>query len=121
MSVLRAGIVVVALASALGIAQAQAGGEQKAKAYEPRKMVLSPQPVTKDEANQIFNKVDQAIVKVMPALKTSGTHLVGAQPVTREEIVSQFDRIFQMAKPEFKFTPKRVAYDPAILTIKDKK
>lgn len=95
-------------------------GDLRAKPYEPRKIVLSPQPVTKDEANLIFAKVNEAIVRAIPDLKPAATHLAGSAPVTREEVVDQFDRIFRMAKPEFKFTPKKVTYDPKILTIKDK-
>jgi len=92
----------------------------KAKPYEPRKIVLSPEPVTKTEASKVLLQVDQAIVKVMPRLKAAPVHLSGANPVTREEVVDQFDKIFQMAKPEFKFTPRKVTYDPNLLTIKDK-
>ncbi len=92
----------------------------KAKAYEPRKIVITPQPVTKQEAGKIFLQVNSAIAKVMPKLRPMPIHLAGEKPVTREEIVNELDKIFQMAKPEFKFTPRKVSYDPSLLTIKDK-
>jgi hypothetical protein len=104
----------------MSVVFSQGAGEIKAKPYEPRKIVLSPQPVTKDEAKKIFARVSQSIAKVMPGLRISTSQLSGAKPVTRQEIVTEFDKIFQMCKPEFKFTPKKVNYNPALLTIKEK-
>lgn len=92
---------------------------QKAKPYVPRKIVLSPEPVTKDEAKKVIDQVDSALVAVMPAVKKSESPLAGSQPVTRAEVVSEFNRIFEAAKPEFKFTPRRVSYDASLLTLKD--
>ncbi len=98
----------------------QDGQQIKAKPYEPRKIVLSPQPVSKAEANKIFARVNLAIAKVVPGLRMSTTRLVGDKPITRQEIVDEFDRIFRMCKPGFKFTPRKVSYNPTLLTIKDK-
>ena len=120
MKLWRAAAGILALASAFAFAQEVPQSETKAKAYEPRKIVLSPQPVTKDEAGKIFTQVDDAFIHVMPKLKPAPPHLQGAAPVTREEIIGQFTKIFVATKPEFKFTPKRVSYDPALLTVKDK-
>jgi len=94
-------------------------GEIKAKPYVPRKIVMSPQPVTKTEAGKVFAQAGSAIAKVMPTLKAPSERLAGTKPVTREEVIGQFDKLFQMAKPEFKFTPKKVSYDATLLTIKD--
>ena len=109
---------IVLVSVTFGQLQSQSG--QKAKPYEPRKILLSPQPVTKDEAKKVFTQVDTAIVRVMPTLKAPPSHLSGATPITREEVVDQFYRIFEMSKPEFKFTPKKVGYDASVLTIKPK-
>src|SRR3569832_925583 len=118
MNVLRAGLLAAVLAS--HIAAAQQGEQGKAKPYEPRKIVITPQPVTKTEAGKILLQVNNAIVRVMPKLRPAPVHLTGTKPVTRAEVVNEFDRIFQMAKREFKFSPRKVTYEPALLTIKDK-
>lgn len=113
-------IAVCALLLAACLAAAQDGAPpQKAKPYVPRKIVLSPEPVTRDEAKKVIDQVDSALAAVMPAIKKSESPLAGSQPVTRGEVVSEFNRIFESAKPEFKFTPRKVSYDSSLLTLKD--
>jgi len=113
-------IAVCALLLFACVANAQDGGPpQKAKPYMPRKIVLSPEPVTRDEAKKVIDQVDAALVNVMPSVKKTASSLSGSQPVTRAEVVSEFHRIFDAAKPEFKFTPRKISYDSSLLTLKD--
>ena len=109
-------VLVVCLGAAL--AAAQNGDSQKAKPYVPRKIVISPQPVTRDEARKIFEKVNKCLGKVIAAPKAPVAGMAGPQPVSRAEIVDQLNRVFEAAKPAFTYTPKKVGFDPSLLTIK---
>jgi hypothetical protein len=40
-----------------------------------------------------------------------------SKPASREQIILVMNGLYEMAKPEFKYTPKMIAYDPAVLTI----
>lgn len=87
---------------------------------QPRQIVLSADPVTGDEARQIFLKVETAFRKVMPTIARGGrSRLGGARPVTRAAIVGEMDRLFQLTKPTFKLSPKRIPVDPARLAVTD--
>lgn len=112
-------ICAVLLISPFSMAGQEGGPPQKTKPYVPRKIVVTPEPVTKDEAKKILDKVDVALSTVFPTVKKSESSLAGKDPVTRAEVVSEFHRIFDMAKPEFKFSPRKLTYDSSLLTIKD--
>lgn len=102
----------------VGLAPAQTPDPQRSKPYVPRKIVLSPQPVTRKEAKAIFQKMDICLAKVVHAQKSSDFANAGAQPVTRAEIIDQFAKMFEAASPAFTFTPKKVAFDASLLTVK---
>src|SRR5690348_15875256 len=108
-------VCVALLGGCIAFAQ-EYGPPQKAKPYVPRKIVVTPEPVTKDEAKKVIDQVDAAIVTVFPTIKKKESTLSGSSPVTRAEVVAEFHRIFDAAKPEFKFTPKKLAFDPTLLT-----
>jgi hypothetical protein len=112
-------ICLAAVALIGGAVLAQEKPDGKSKPYVPRKVVLSPEPVTRDEARKIIEKVNKAFVKVMPRLKPVKPSLTGTQPVTRTEIITQFNKLFEMAKAEFKFTPRKVAYNASVISVKD--
>jgi hypothetical protein len=40
------------------------------------------------------------------------------RPAKRQEIVAEFSRLFEMARPHFKFTPTPVRYDAKLLSLK---
>jgi hypothetical protein len=41
------------------------------------------------------------------------------QPVTRTEVVREFERTFSLAEPSFKFTPAKVKFDSSQFTLSD--
>lgn len=106
------------LVGGLVLAQDQTG-EKKAKPYVPRKIVLSPQPVTRNEAKKIFEKVGLAINRVIPAVKPVSVKLSGNQPITRTEVINQFAKIFDSARPQFKINPLRSKVDMSEVAVKD--
>lgn len=112
------GLLGFALIGTLVFAQDNAS-DKKPKPYAPRKIVLSPQPVTKDEARKVLDKMSHAFVRVIPAVKPAPIQLAGKQPVTRAEIIEQFARIFEATKPNFKKNPSKASVNPGALTVKE--
>lgn len=114
---------VLALVGLAAFAVPQAGsigGQPGSKPYEPRKIVLSPQPVTREEARTIFKRVELAMRQVVQGMESVNfIEPRGRQPITRSDIVLQMDRLFMMVKPAFRVTPKRVEFDPSRVSIKD--
>lgn len=108
----------LALVGGLVLAQDQSG-ERKAKPYVPRKIVLSPQPVTRNEARKVFEKVGMAINKVIPAVKPVSLKLSGNQPITRTEVINHFAKIFESTRPQFKINPVRSKVDMSEVMVKD--
>jgi hypothetical protein len=42
---------------------------------------------------------------------------VGGAPARRVEIVARFDRIFEVLKPKFTFTPRKIKFDPKSIAL----
>jgi hypothetical protein len=91
------------------------GHEQKPLPKQPAE---SPS-VTVAEVAEVGAKVEHAIRKVILAgppapSKASPTE---ARVAIRSEIVAEFYRLFSLAKPQFKYTPRPVRFDSALITI----
>jgi hypothetical protein len=111
--------VVLAAALAGGAALAQDG------AYKKRTGVLSQTavaqgPVTQAEAAAALGKVEKAIEGVLKSKPAKASALrKTAQPVSREQVVLEMDRLLEAARPSFRFTPRPAMFDPRQLTIGD--
>lgn len=78
---------------------------------------LSKSILTKKDMAEAVTKIDKAISKVLNQRPLSLPAETSAAPATREDVIRIFDRLFEKFKPAFKFTPRFVKYDPAVLTI----
>lgn len=112
--------VVAGLACALVFAQDQS--KPGKLLHKPKKVEqkVDNSPVTQAEARATFEHV----MKGLPALTNGkidvGTSTIPATPksVTRQEVIMEMNRLYEAAKPYFKFTPRAVWYDPKAFTVK---
>ena len=75
-------------------------------------------PVTKSEVFAIFQKVDQAIAKsIVQDQSRKGRRLPTDGIASRSEIISEFDRIYHLCKPKFKYTANPGLTEPQLITI----
>lgn len=76
--------------------------------------------VTRQEATAVFKRVATAlriftggrVKSFAPAFQPTGV-------LTRTELVKEFDRVFETAKPYFKFAPRPVKFDARVFSVKD--
>jgi hypothetical protein len=82
--------------------------------------LLQGGPVTEAEARVTFNRISQALHSVTKVKAKFPLSNLGdsSQPVSREAIILQMNRIYEAAKPYFKINPTPVPYDPAVLSVK---
>jgi len=73
--------------------------------------------LTKKDMVEAVSKIDKAVSKVLNIAPLSLPAETSTNPATREDVIRTFDRLFAKVKPSFKFTPRFVKYDPAVLTI----
>jgi hypothetical protein len=81
---------------------------------------LADSKLTVGDMDAVFAKLDRAIRKVCH-IDGKARHAVPgnkAALATREQVILEFGRLFEIARPHFMFTPRKVKYDPSILTIK---
>jgi len=104
----------------VGLGSCQEPASQIAHNPKPSPAVDSKAPVTEAEARATFKK----IVSNLPSMTGKPVNLAPGQlgesskPVTREEVLLEFNRIYNGAAPCFKFTPRSVWFDPSLLTVK---
>ncbi len=81
---------------------------------------VSSGPVTEREARIVFGKVDSFLLPVVGkmSLEPASMH-DSSSPATRDSVARQLWQIFVAAKPHFKFTPNKVAFDRKLLKIDD--
>ncbi len=79
-------------------------------------------PVTQSEAKEVFKKVVAHLPSLTSKALNAGPDAIPAtsKPVTRQEVLAEFDRIYAASKPAFKFTPRPLWYDPSVLALKDR-
>jgi hypothetical protein len=76
--------------------------------------------VTRDEVRRSFSRLENAVKTVVPKYAPGAPlNLAGDQNATREQIILQMDRVFQGAKPAFRFSPRKVTYDAKLLSVRD--
>lgn len=77
-------------------------------------------PVTRQEAAATFKRVGTALsIFTGGKAKPFAPKFEAAGVLTRTELVAEFDRVFEAAKPYFKYTPRPVKYDAGVFSIKD--
>ncbi len=75
--------------------------------------------MTRKEASTIVSRMDQVIRRVVLKSNVKGSSKIPAddKPVQRGEILKEFNRLFEMCKPKFKFSPDMTAYDAKDFTV----
>lgn len=114
---MRTFLVLLALSAALLVPAQQDGLKHSPK---PKAQASGTEaPLTKAEMKAAFARIEKAML-LLPGLTTrkSAINVPGSGPATREEILLQMDRLFEMCRPHFKFTPPKVRNEPERLTIK---
>ncbi|HVL37996.1 MAG TPA: hypothetical protein VM328_01270 [Fimbriimonadaceae bacterium] len=77
-------------------------------------------PLSRAEMKAAFQRVERAmhalpgVTTRRPALDVPTTGVA-----SRSEVLRQMDRLFEMARPHFKFTPPKVKFDNARLSLKE--
>jgi hypothetical protein len=90
-----------------GAGAQEAGGFKKSTTAQVPQTALTP--VTEAEAAAVFRKLEQAMGTVIKAKPKTETSLKPSpQPVTREQVVREMDRLFEAARPAFRFTPRKI-------------
>ena len=82
----------------------------------PKKVVATNAPVTQAEAKAAFSKAERVLRASLnlPA-KGSSPLTAGTKPVTRTQVVGEFNRLYKMILPSAKLTPRPVKFDQARL------
>jgi hypothetical protein len=88
---------------------------------KPRTPTRAPSgAVTQAEAVAVLSRAEKIMRSVLGIRGGPATTLkAGSAPVTNAQIVKEFDRLYSLAKPTFKFTPPKVKYDPKVLAAND--
>lgn len=87
----------------------------------PAVAVDTKTPVTDAEARATFKKVIANLPSITgkPIPNGMGPLPDSSKPITREDMLAELDFVFNLVKPEFKFTPRTVWYDPKVITVKN--
>ncbi len=75
-----------------------------------------PAPVTRAEAAATFKDVETAL-RIFSGGKVKGFAPKWGTPgpATRAEVILAFEKAFEQLRPQFKFTPRMVKFDPSVL------
>lgn len=77
-------------------------------------------PVTAAEVADAAAKLERAMKGVIPAFRAPRPMpLTGSRPATREEVLRQYRRLFDAARPHFRLKPAPTRFDPAMFTVTD--
>lgn len=75
-------------------------------------------PVRVSEVNATFLKYEKIIRKVLELPGSSApSPSTDSKPATRAQILNGLNRLFEMAKPEFKITPRDTKYDASLIVV----
>lgn len=112
--------IVVAFMFVAGLATGQESDRTKLSSPKPAvKAQGNAGPVTLGEVHATIEKLEVAIRRVVlaspqPAVSQS---LAADRPATRSEIIGELWRLYQLAKPRFKFTPRPVLLQVKSITL----
>ena len=114
----RTASIVVPLGLAVcGSAQVERPSTAKNRPVQPG---LAASKVTVADMNKAFAKLEGAVRNACGISGKKKPAAIGSATVeaTREQVVLEFDRLYELAKPHFKFTPHKIKFDATMLTIK---
>lgn len=120
MGVMKARACFTALIVGLTVGPATIGEAQGTLGESPtRRVQSSDAPVTHREASAVIARMEQIIRSVVLRSSAKGTSKIASSnsPVQRTEIVKEFNRLFELCRPKFKFTPDMVSYDAKAFTV----
>jgi hypothetical protein len=105
------------------VAQAQETATPPAPMHKqaPVATVDTKTPVSEAEARATFKKIVANIPAIIGKSITIGQGPIpdSTKPVTKDELLAEFDFLYNSVKPEFKYTPQPVWYDPKVITIRN--
>jgi hypothetical protein len=113
---LAVGTAVISAAILFAQGEEQTGLGKTAKKPSPP---ASNGPVTLSELYATTERLENGVRKVvLGSTSKAKAHVVSPdRPAKRSEVILEFHRIFSLAKPKFKFTPRMVKYDPKVLSV----
>lgn len=117
---MKARATVFPIIAALSLSAALSSGYQGSLGSSRQRAVQAPNaPVTRREAATTVARMEQIIKKVVFKMPSRGTSKIPLdnKPVQRIEILREFNRLFELCRPKFKFTPDMTAYDAKDFTI----
>ena len=77
-------------------------------------------PVTKAEGHAVFVRLETLLSRGLNLVSSPKVGIAeSSAPLTRSEVVSEFNRIFVEYKSSFKYTPPKVKFDASEITLKD--
>jgi hypothetical protein len=78
----------------------------------PKNVVSTNAPVTQAEARAVFTRAERVLRSALN-LKGSGVSPLpaGKQPVTRDQVVGEFARLYKLVGPSAKLTPRPVRFE----------
>lgn len=84
---------------------------------KPTSTNISTSVVTVEEVIKTMRRCEKAVRAVLHLKPATAPGLPAdkAKPASRELVVDQFYRIFEVAKPEFKFTPRPLSFDKKLI------
>lgn len=82
---------------------------------------LAKSVLTKKDMVEAVSRIDKAVCKVLRITPLSLPAETSTSTASREDVLRVFNSLFEKVRPSFKFTPRFVKYDPAVLTIDKKK
>jgi len=74
--------------------------------------------VTQTEVAQVFGRVEKTLFRLTKLDKSLPPMPKANAPATRSQILARMVMVVDAVKSEFRFTPKRVAFDSALVTVK---
>jgi hypothetical protein len=77
----------------------------------PKKVAADTAPVSRAEAKRVLQRAEKVLVEALGVSKGAASKLgSGSKPITREETVTEFRRLYDMVQPAVKLTPRPVRF-----------
>jgi hypothetical protein len=83
------------------------------------KHVVSNNAVTQSEAKQVFGRLDKVVAEVLKMPVPASALPDSTDPVTRAQIIAEFQRVFELSKPKFTFDPQKQTFDESLISFSD--
>lgn len=108
-------LVCVSLAALATVSVAQETKEGLTR-KTPKKVVATNAPVTQAEAKVAFTRTERVLRTALNLSGSSTSPLgVSGKPITRAQVVGEFNRLYKLVLPNAKLTPRPVKFDSARL------